>query len=201
MYALSEERFKKEALPYLNRLFAHLDAYNKPFASQVEERRLLYPVGFVLKRTNPQFLSGLVSTARKLGDEGFYLSYITKPQRFAPWEIKQDEPYNWYYPFADIDSFSVHMREQILYSPSGQWGLMISFEDHGLLGGSSAFFDIMKTILPGFDNMNQVREFLADWKYYKEEHGVDIRWVPDLLFHIYGAKVAQRLLEESGLSK
>jgi hypothetical protein len=203
MYPLSEKKFQVEALPALKQIFAHEDPWNKPFATNVEIRRLLYPVSTTLRRSNPELLDALFSSAKKLGDKGFFLSLITRPPA-----MEQDRPYHWYYPFTDMSGYEsskyAFAMEQVLYSPTGQWGMMISFEDHALLGSSIQFFDTLQTILPDFDNIKQVQKFLANWKYYKEEFGpkfnTDITWISVLLTHIYGAAIAQGLIEESGLT-
>jgi hypothetical protein len=195
-YTLSEEEFQKEAAPVLRKIFACEDPYNQPFASNVEARAILYPVSLTLDYTDTPLLEAIISTATKAGDSGFYLSIVERPPPKA-----QDKPYHWYFPFTEIKTYSSldypAILEHVLYSPNGRWGLMISHEDHALLGGTQVFFNTMREIIPGFDDINQIQDFLTDWKHYNKEHGADINWIPRLLTHVYDTKVVQHLLEET----
>ncbi len=196
MYTLSEERFRKEAAPALRRIFEREDPWDQPFARSVEIRRLLYPVSCV---PEPWLLDAIAYAAKETGDLGFYWSVIERPASEA-----QDRPYHWYIPFAEMtiyESFSdPFVLENVLYSPRGQWGIMTSHEDHALLGGTLVFFQAMRKVAPEFDNMNQVRDFLSDWKEHRARYGSDISWIPGLLTNVYDAETTHHLLTEANLT-
>jgi hypothetical protein len=208
VYTLSEERFLAEAAPALHRIFVHEDPFDQPFASTAEERRLLYPVDCVLGRRQTQLLDIIISSAKAVGDSGCYLSITWRP---APQD--QDEPYHWYFHVSEIDEYRglkkrreheslyyAYILEHVLYSPSGQWGIMISLESHALLGCSSVFLSSMHRAIPGFDDLKQILPFLSDWKYYATKRGADVSWIPGLLTQTYGAQTAQQLLAEASFT-
>ena len=202
MYALSEEEFQTEASPALYRVFAREDPWHCPFAAGVEVRRLLYPVGFTLSSFGFPLLEALVSASTGLGEAGFYVSVVERPRPGS--ERNCEEDWHWYIPFSEMEAYHslgyVFVLEHTLYSPSGRWGLMTSHEDHALLGGELVFFEAMRAILPGFDNIGQVQLFLSDWRNHKLEYGSDVSWIPGLLSHVYGTELAEKMLEEAGFT-
>ena len=88
------------------------------------------------------------------------------------------------------------MLENVLYSPSGQWGIMLSHEEHALLGGSTQFMSRLHDKLPP----DSLEEFLSFWKYARDHYQANIEWLPKQLIHVYGYETAQRLLSDSTLS-
>ena len=203
MYALSEEKYQAEAAPALHRVFAYEDPWHEPFANGVEVRRLLYPVHAGLRDLDYPLLDALVSVATRLEDDGFYVSIIERPTPDSEWSRRDD--WHWYLPFAEIEAYGslgdALSLERTLYSPSGRWGLMISHEDHALLGGEAVFFEAMREAIPGFDNIGQVQHFLSDWRYYNAETGADVSWIPDLLTHVYGPELAEKMLEDAAFKQ
>jgi hypothetical protein len=207
LYDLSETQFEKYAAPALHRVFVQEDPYGQPFAPGVQERRLLYPVPTIQEGEALVLKRAILASAKLLGDHGVFISVPGRPP-----EKEQRVLYHWYLDFGEMEGFLLydeqHVREHkdlhaivsleyIVYSPTGQWGLMLSYEDHALLGGSTRFFEILQGIIPGFDDLGQIQEFLSDWKYYATERGVDVSWIPVLLTHVYGAGTGQRFLEEA----
>lgn len=202
MYALSEEEFQAEAAPALHRVFAREDPWHRPFAAGVEVRRLLYPVSFTLSGFDFPLLEALVSASTGLGEAGFYVSVVERPRRGSKRDCEED--WHWYIPYSEMEAYHslgyVFVLEHTLYSPSGRWGLMISHEDHALLGGEAVFFTAMREAIPGFDDVAQIQEFLSVWEYYRVQAGADVSWIPDLLAHVYGAELAGKMLEEAGFT-
>lgn len=199
MYALLEEEFQAEAAPALHRVFAREDPWHEPFADGVEVRRLLYPIYSGLRDLDYPLRDALVSVANGLGEDRFYLSIIERPPPESKWSWRQD--WHWYVPLSEIADYAslnyAFAVDHVLYSPGGRWGLMKSHEDHALLGGEAVFFEAMREAIPGFDNIGQVQHFLSDWRYYKTEYGADVSWIPDLLSHVYGAELAEKMLEDA----
>jgi hypothetical protein len=199
MRILSEEEFQAEAASPLHEIFACEDPFGQPFAVGVRERRLLYPIGLTLTNLVFPLLEAIIAAAQEVGDRGFYLSVIERP---AP--QNQDVPYHWYFHFSELNEYDslnyAFVLEHVLYSPDGRWGIMLSHEQHALLGGSSAFVDSMCKIIPGFDDLKQVLTFLSDWKYYATGRGADVSWIPGLLTQVYGAQTAQQLLAEASFT-
>jgi hypothetical protein len=211
LYDLSETQFEKFAAPALQRIFVQEDPFGQPFAPGVQERRLLYPVptsregeALVLKRA-------ILASAKLLGDHGAFISVPGRPP-----EKEQRVLYHWYLDFGEMEGFLLFDRrhwsehkdlhaivslDHIVYSPTGQWGLMLCHEDHALLGGSTKFFEILQGIIPDFDDLGQIQEFLSYWKYNTTRKGARVSWIvtwiPTLLTHVYGADTAQRFLEEA----
>lgn len=195
MDTLSEERFRREAAPILRRVFVREDPWDEPFAPDVEERRLLYPVSYV---PDSALLDAIAFAALETGDSGLYWSVMERPE-----SKMQDRTYHWYIPFEEIkvyESFTEpYVLENVLYSPRGQWGIMTSHENHALLGGTTAFFEAMRRVAPGFDDVKQVQAFLSDWKDNRTRYGAELSWIPRLLRNVYGDKMARRFLIEANL--
>lgn len=93
------------------------------------------------------------------------------------------------------------MMESAIYSPRGEWGIIVTHEFFALLGGTSDFIDIIRSYIPDIDQ--QVLEFLHYVKTCAEIYGsfVGFAWVRPLLNHIYGEEYTKILLLDSHLAR
>jgi hypothetical protein len=191
MKSLSEEEYLIEAAPFLRQIFGDDDPFGQPFTDAIEVRRILYAITY---RLPLPLLKVLANAASEVGDEGFYFSVLERPAM-----DQQDRPYHWYIPFAELEQYYSldypFVLENVLYSPSGQWGIMVSHEEHALLGGSTQFMSRLQDKLPP----DSLEEFLSFWKYARDHYQANIAWLPKQLIHVYGYETAQRLLSDSTL--
>jgi hypothetical protein len=206
---------RKVAAPTLHRIFVQEDPFGQPFAPGVQERRLLYPVSTSLDGEAIVLMRAILASAKLLGDHGVFISVPGRPP-----EKERRWVYHWNLDFSEMEGYLLfdkgHFREHrdlhaisslghIVYSPAGQWAVMLCREDHALLGGSTRFFETLQGIIPGFDDLLQIQEFLSDWKQKTTRKGANVSWivtwVPALLTHVYGADTAQRLMEQANFAE
>lgn len=131
--ALAAEEWNRAAAPCFDRVFADDDPFGQPFGPEVDRRLLLFPVTRTLEED--QF-GALAHAAAGLSEDSFY--FFTD----QPWSVDSSEPGHqlWHIPFdfAAYDEVGA-IGASALCSPSGRWGLLISDEDHAVVGGPEAF--------------------------------------------------------------
>jgi hypothetical protein len=198
MYALTEEQYEIEAEPIFQQIFVKVDAFNKPFFPKIIARRIVYPLDNYLEQP---FLEALIEAATKVGDIGCYLSVL--------WQF-EGQPNNCYIPLSELlEGYTSPLSEKtiegrlnmciipeyILYSAQGKWGLIVSDEHHGMLGGSSEFIEVFYKYLPNLDN--QVYDFLERMQDLRPDGSYKkIGWLSDMLSHVYGQESAEKMLKE-----
>ena len=83
----------------------------------------------------------------------------------------------------------------ILFSEQGKWGLMVSDEHHGLLGGSSEFMRIFSEHTPDIDR--QVYDFLEVMHDVRTDGSrKKLNWLLQILSHVYGRENALDMIEK-----
>lgn len=192
MRVVSEQEFQQEAFPTLRQLFLTDDPYGPSFGPASEERLVLFPYKLCLE---PPLLEIIVKTAKSLQEDGFYVSILRPP----PLEERL-QPYHWFVSFEDLEEYQtlVGPLENVIYSPKGTWGLMGSYEWHGLLGGRRSFINTVKSQLPNIEK--GVIDFLVEWKGFQEKHGADVEWVSNLVFQAYDTAKGLHLLKSVGIA-
>jgi hypothetical protein len=203
MYTLTEAEYLVKAEFNLRQIFVHDNPFTHPFSSSVMERLLIAPYKYVIE---PPLTSAVIDAASSIGDEGCYLSLL--------WRNKAStEPAHWYIPLTEFYDAYVEnknhkaliaeenpyfsLRESTIYSPQGKWGIILTHECFGLLGGTAKFLNAIRSSIPEIEQ--QVLQFLEDIKHRKERCGELATWVRPLLIHIYGNELTNKLLIEAGL--
>lgn len=206
MHTLTEDEFNLEAEPFLRKIFVHDNPFKEPFSSQVIGRTIIYPCNGIIESP---LLEALIRVAVDLGDTGCYISLISTG-------YPEYGPAHCYIPLSEfLGGYSgteedrligprlginPYTLDSVIYSSQGKWGLMRSHERFGLLGGSPEFIEEIRGSVPDLDN--QVYGFFERLRLLLWDCGVnppDItrnKWLPMLLTHVYGAEVAEKLLEE-----
>lgn len=192
---LSEADFRTEAEPALRLVFHADDPFDEPFAREVERRMILFPVYYELE---PPLLDALATAALQQGDSEFFLSVLERPA-----EKDQDRPYHWCVSTSGLDGYRTlgypFVLENAVYSPEGKWGIMVSHENHALLGGTASFVDNVRSLVPNIDD--QVFDFLAAWEQNKLQLGSSTDWLPNLVKHVYGTKAGEQILADFSKKK
>lgn len=129
--------WEERAAPARDRVFRIVDAYDEPFTDAAPVRALLFPTSYQLE---PAQLAVLKRAAQSVGDDSVFLESLEA--------ITPDEPY-WEFPVVGDGPYDVieFVLVNAIFSPSGQWGLVISEEDHAVIGGVPEF---MRTIADDF---------------------------------------------------
>ena len=206
MHTLTKDEFHLEAEPFLRKIFVNDNPFNEPFSSQVIGRTIIYPCE---DENDLLIIQALINAALNLGDTGCYISLISI-------ECPEYGPAHCYIPLSEfLEGYSgteedrligprlginPYTLDSVIYSSQGKWGLMRSHERFGLLGGSPEFIEEIRGSVPDLDNQvygffERLRLLLVDC----DVNPPDItrnKWLPTLLTHVYGAEVAEKLLEE-----
>lgn len=199
MRVLTEAEFQIEAERFLRQVFSNDDPFDKPFTPNIPARKIIYEYFY---RIESPLIEAIVAAASSIGDTGFYFS--------ALWRLDDEvteEPYHWYIPLSEISTYiagrdevfgtALHV-ENVLYSPQGKWGVMMSHEHHGLLGGSPSFMAEVCRLVPDLEQ--QVFGFLKYWQYWKTQpNSFRADWLPGLLTQVYGQETAEKMLQEADL--
>lgn len=202
MYTLTETEFHLEAEPCLRKIFVNDNPFDHPFSSRVTARKIIYPCS---NYVDQPLIDAVIAAASKIGDIGCYISLI--------WS-NPDSPVHAYVPLSEFleaytgppgpQRIEVKLNmdiisENIIYSDTGRWGIMLSHECNGLLGGTPEFMEEVQAAIPDLDL--QVYGFLRRLQGFKSDRPlfVTLDWLPGLLSHVYGSKIAEKLLQETGL--
>jgi hypothetical protein len=202
---LSEDE-RQEAIAAFRKVFAvdmaHVDVYGAPFQHHLPARTILYPVGPEL---DDDELDAVARAAEAIADEGFYVSVVgfLEAERLD---------WHWYVPLSGLtayDSLDV-TYDSALYSPSGRWGMLVSLEEHAIVGGTPEFLERLLAEYPerapgwlitGSDPpplpvepREQVRSFLRERR-DSTRSKLDLEALRPLLVHVYGGH-ADDLLDE-----
>ncbi|MGK7874025.1 MAG: hypothetical protein AB4426_12145 [Xenococcaceae cyanobacterium] len=199
MHTLSEAQYQAEAEPILRRVFVNDDPFEEPFSPNITGRIIIYPCYNYLETP---LIDALIAAASSLGDTSCYLTQLWRDEK---------EPNHCYIPLLQLHEFYCCssgnnkliekiklLSEYVIYSGQGKWGLMVSHEHHGMLGGSPEFIEAVYQVIPDLDR--QVYDFLKNFQLSKAAGmRLTLEWLPELLTHVYGIDAAEKMLRETGL--
>jgi hypothetical protein len=197
MYTLTEVQYRLESEPLLRKVFIKDDSFDSPFMSEVKSRRIIFDYHYLL---NPPLTDAISSAGLKLGDKGCYISSLWRP---GPEYGEPKEPYHWYLSWSEFELYyegylDNTFGEHVLYSPQGKWGVMISHEHYGLLGGTADFVEEVSRNFPELDH--QVYEFLEYFRDFKANYEqATLGWIPEVLSNVYGDKKTKDMLQNFSL--
>lgn len=121
----------------------------------------------------------LTEAAKCIGDNGIIISIVeTGIENFNSsehWFLKFPTSYEEYINIPLV-------LENSIYSPSGRWGVIISHEEHAVLGSDSLFFETFKKFYPKW--AQEKRNFLDMWERNVNKYGSNIDWMSDFLSNI-----------------
>lgn len=200
MKALTESEYLLDAEPALRRVFLNDNPLIPIFGQAVEKRKVLYEY----RTPDAEITPVVVQVASELGDDGFFFSNLMRrpsdPVDANHWWIPFDEVSIFLSCNTDIFNFAYQL-ENVIYSPSGQWGLMWTFENLGILAGTGSYIDRFCQIIPSIEE--QLKNYLNSIKEGKDTWGIEninIAWLPSFLEHMFGKEVALMMLEEAQLT-
>ena len=202
MYPLTEEQFKAEAEPILRQVFVNDDPFEFPFSPNIQGRRIIFPHQGKIERP---LIEAIVNAASNLGDTGCYFTQLwPSPDRVNHCYISLSEFLDTYSAppgSPKLISLQTNMEilsENVLYSAQGTWGVMLSHEYHGMLGGPPEFIEEIRRDIPDLDQ--QVYLFLNRFQSFKAAGmKLTLEWLPGLLTHVYGEEATEKMLKETGL--
>lgn len=146
MYSLDDIEFKAKVEPILRKVFVVDNPFGEPFSSDIINRKIIYPI---YNYPEQNLLEALIKAASIEGDKSCYLSTF--------WQSK-GQPNHCHILFSElVDGFvspslgkgieeKLNMciiPDYVIFSEQGRWGLLVSDEHHGMLGGSSKFIQVL----------------------------------------------------------
>ena len=154
-------------------VFRSTDPFGWPFTPSLQFGRVIFPTdGCQLFRA--QF-DGLAQVARLHGETHCYLAVVEGHESIEGNENEQV----FVVDFSDYESYSkLHLTlENALYSMRGTWGLLISHEMHGVLGGNETFISELDEVQMSTEF--EWISFLNQWR--DERHN---EWISELRSHV-----------------
>lgn len=148
---LGEDEFQRGPKQILESISLTLDPFEEPFAAAIPERRILFPLTYRLEQA--QF-DVLVRAARATGDDDLYVSATERATAVSGYGAQDPFVQDWLVSLDrrnDVESFDLSV-ETAYYSARGAWGLLISHEDHGVIGGRTDFMEIIRAHWPPSEN-------------------------------------------------
>jgi hypothetical protein len=169
------------------KVFKINDPFGEMFVESINSRLILCPTnGYTLD--NNQFIA-LLEAVKSVKDNSFYISEIEGAECFETqnsetryqckhWESSLNLHYNDYLnlPIA---------IENAIYSPQGLWGVLVSHEDHAVIGGTKHFIERFKKCYPHW--REDLVKFKKMWVYNSSVYNSNLDWFQKLIFHIYGS--------------
>lgn len=137
-------------------VFVSADPFSDPLSESVKGRLLFYPTyGYHLGKKQ---YDAFAKTARALHESGFYLSIVEYTRGF----LTRGENYFCQFPLYD-EYERIHLvLENAIYSMRGTFGILISHENHAIVGGSTDFILELKKNYP--DWQEDRRRLLEEWR-------------------------------------
>jgi hypothetical protein len=165
IHKLTDRQFLRETWEHV---FVSDDPFGWPFAERIEAGLIFYPTeGYHLGKSQYE---AMIVSAKSVGDDGFIVSITEGVGNI----IERGE--HWWCEFPPYDEYLglPLVLENSLYSRNAAWGVMISHEDHGILGGEEKFVATLRKAYPQWQE--DIMKVTETWK--DNPNG---SWVVDLL--------------------
>jgi hypothetical protein len=187
---LSNEHYHAHLDPWLSRVLNRdengLD-WRRPFTEELPHRAILYPLAFAVPKP-------LFEELRRLSlDEPFVLSWLerfTDPEPIEmDWSITGDD-------FEEYRQVASDPVDQVLYSPSGDWAMVLT-DEYGVVG--SALSSVLSAVEEVAGPLADPREFIEEVRAAgaREGFAVSESWAKELLDHVLGRTRAAELVDEA----
>jgi hypothetical protein len=162
MYAVTSNSVKENEKSFWS-VFRTTNAFDRNlFQDSITSRLILHPTDN-LWLTEKQY-EAFLATIKREGDTEFYISELScssfttkrKPGEYCNrhWKCTISCLYGIY---SEID----FLLDVAIFSKSGQWGIWISNEETGAIGGSKMFIDHFKLYYP---------DWITDWESFQKEY-------------------------------
>lgn len=167
------------------KIFNSNDPFGQMFNDSIEKRMILCPLdGFCLTKEQFEALVGAINT---VGDTKINVSEVeSETDCFAVqgnndkyqcqhWRLDKGILYNEYFRLPII-------VENAIFSPNGKWGILISHEEHAVIGGTDEFINAFKELYPLWEEGQ--KNFEMQWNYNKNEYRSDVDWISKFINHV-----------------
>ena len=160
------------------KVFQTNDPFGEMFQLCIQEKQILCPTdGYYLSRE--QF-KALQDSLVAMGEEKAYLSEVEADECFSDnscshWELSVMDPYEEYLKLPVI-------LENSIYSLNGTWGILISQEEHAVIGGTRGFMVKYKEYYTNW--FKGESNFRQKWEYNKKNYNSDLSWFSKFSSHL-----------------
>ena len=155
---------KQELKNEFLKVFKRIDPFSEIFKETIKERLILYPTnGYYL--TNEQ-LEALIKAAIVVGDSKINISEVESESNCFTVSELDDSEQRKHWVVENPNEICQYNQlllvlENSIYSPQGKWGLIVSHEDHAVLGGTSEFIESFKANYNKCDE--DIKAFEENW--------------------------------------
>jgi hypothetical protein len=195
--SLTKHEFKANCEPALLALCGTVepDPFGEPFAPRIESRLIVDDYWYF---PSNGLLDAIRFECRSKKEESIFLTRLGHSSYLGDVQDWQDA----YYLEISLSSLEEYEGvslplENIVYSRLGDWGIIGSHEQHGVVGGSQEFISEIRRHVKDVDE--QVYGFLAQWHRNWEITDRPPKWLYAQLKHVYGKEKAEQLLLETHL--
>lgn len=176
-----------------------VDPWTSPFTPNIPCRMILYPVPFELE--DDQFVA-ISKAAEEIGDREMFIT-----------ATELEGPDIWAVTTSDMKAYTEAVSasppvETAYVGSSGLWGLIVSHEDHAVVGGPRRFIEKLADDFAPSTSLTdattpaaaQVDDFLAAVRGWRASSEGTPDWLPELLRHVYGDARSEELLRSAGFT-
>ena len=141
----------------LSQVFSSDDPFGCPFKERFKDRLIFYQTeGYHLSERQ---YSAVINGLKEMREQGFFVSTI---EGQGPNAERGD---HWWCECPAYDQYLAIplVLENAVYSRTGRWGLLISHEDHAVVGSQNEFVEVLRRRYPQWrTDLNDLREFWSD---------------------------------------
>lgn len=162
------------------RIFTSNNPFEDCFSKDIKKINLIFPIdGYKLSKE--QYNALMLAIRDIYVDEEVFLSEIEAESIgniFRPnsdnskyvlkhWSVDLSSSYDEY---AEMD---INV-ENAIYSSKNNWGIILSHEEHAVIGGDAKFLDVFKAIYT--ESENSIESFQKYWEYNRKHYNSDMEW-------------------------
>lgn len=172
----------------LSELINNDSLQTKPFSEKLNARRLLWTFGLMDDGHEIQLLHGILDTEESKDKHQLFVKLLGDPSYIDVHGNFHKRPQYYQFKIENIDTYYqdslIQGSARIVFSQSGDWLLIITFEGYALLGATHSLMIEFEKSIPSLTQYYNHQDFIDYWKACAKENGVDISWVGKLLTHI-----------------
>lgn len=167
-------------------IFNSNDPFGKVFCDSISERLILCPtIGYYL---NQHQFEAMIRAVEAVNESRIFLSEIEGKGAFQE-QLGENEYSGSHFEIlipVNYEEYTntVLVVENALYSPTGKWGIIISHEEHAVIGGERSFMEKFKQFYP--DWSGGLSSFQKMWENNAREINSDTTWIHSFLKHVNG---------------
>ncbi|MDA5108756.1 hypothetical protein [Brevibacillus thermoruber] len=162
------------------RIFLGTSPFEPMYQRHIAEKLIVFPIeGMHL--TEEQY-HALVQAAAFTDDTEFYVSEIEMPDGFDR-RIPNALPIGSRAQHARTKRTGIPRSCWKTHSRSGRWGVILSAEDHAVVGGSSEFMAAFRRFYPRWPL--DMDAFASCWSEYARSRNADVTWISAYIDYIY----------------